>query len=217
MKKFSAIVLLIISLVAPCQAVVVNLTSDSLGLASGNYGASLTIDNFLEITAVTHIGQADEGAGTVYLDIDGLGVQTARGQGPRAISGNSSHQDEALVFDFAQDAAASSLEVGLRDYYIISNPIITLTLADGGEISFSESHPAWNSAVTYTGLGRGTVSLGVLLGPGFDEAASRLTVTETMGNIFVNGISYEVSAVPEPATLALLGLGCLTTLPLKRK
>jgi hypothetical protein len=106
----------------------------------------------------------------------------------------------------------------LRDYsHSGDNTVIKLALTDGSEMSFDKSNSAWDSAVSYNGAGRATVNVGAFMDSGFDEAVSRLTVTETRGSIYVNSVSYELATVPEPATLALLGLGCLAALPFKKK
>jgi hypothetical protein len=48
-----------------------------------------------------------------------------------------------------------------------------------------------------------------------DEGA--ISVPAIVVPVDVNSVEYEVTPVPEPATIMLLGMGCLMAVPLKRK
>ncbi len=48
-----------------------------------------------------------------------------------------------------------------------------------------------------------------------DESAIAVRAIALPGD--VNSVEYDVTPVPKPATIMLLGLGCLLTLPLKRR
>ncbi len=209
-------------LVVQAQATLIDFTDDQLGLQEGNQGPSLVIDDFLSISALTHItatGSDDEG--TVYLAHHGLGVQTLSGHGSTGISGRGADQDEALIFDFTEGIFASSLQLGLSKYKANKDePIITATLSNGDELSFSKGHQDWSNAVTYVGHSKIEVDVGLLLaseGISQNETVSRLYVQESSHHVYVSSIGYE--SVPEPATVGLLGFGSLALLctPVKRK
>lgn len=95
---------------------------------------------------------------------------------------------------------------------IITSPSWAVITDLRGEVSGSNS--GWDTAFSYSGSSM--LSAGVFLGAGLNETTSGLSITETAGRIDVNGVSYEVSSVPEPATMALLGFGFLVILPFRR-
>ena len=208
-------------LVVQAQATLIDFTDDQLGLQEGNQGPSLVIDDFLSISALTHITATGSDEGTVYFAHHGLGVQTLSGYGSTGISGRGADQDEALIFDFTEGILAPSLQLGLSKYKANKDePIITATLSSGDQLSFSKGHQNWSNAVTYVGHQRIEVDLGLLLGGegiGQNETVSRLYVQESSHHVYVSSIGYE--SVPEPATVGLLGFGSLALLctPVKRK
>ena len=64
------------------------MTANALGLSSGNYGASLEINDFLMITSLINTGRCGgPKAGTVYLASNetGLGVQSDKKRGDKGI------------------------------------------------------------------------------------------------------------------------------------
>ncbi len=207
-------------LVVQAQATLtlVDFTSDQLGLQGGNQGPSLVIDDFLSISALTHITATGSDEGTVYFAHHGLGVQTLSGYGSTGISGRGADQDEALIFDFTEGILAPSLQLGLSKYKANKDePIITATLSSGDQLSFSKGHQDWSNAVTYVGHSRIEVDLGLLLGGegiGQNERVSRLYVQEFSHHVYVSSIRYE--STPEPATVGLLGFGSLALLCRKR-
>jgi len=208
-------------LVVQAQATLIDFTDDQSGLQGGNQGLSLAIDDFLSISALTHITATGSDEGTVYFAHHGLGVETLSGYGSTGISGRGADQDEALIFDFTGGIFASSLQLGLSKYKANKDePIITATLSSGDQLSFSKGHQDWSNAVTYVGHGKILVDVGLLLaseGIGQNEAVSRLYIKEFSHHVYVSSIGYE--SVPEPATVGLLGFGSLALLctPGKRK
>ncbi len=205
-------------LAVQAQATLIDFTDDQSGLQGGNQGPSLAIDDFLSISALTHITATGSDEGTVYFAHHGLGVQTLSGYGSTGISGRGADQDEALIFDFTGGIFASSLQLGLSKYKANKDePIITATLSSGDQLSFSKGHQNWSNAVTYVGHQRIEVDLGLLLGGegvGQNETVSRLYVQEFSHHVYVSSIGYEQT--PEPATVGLLGFGSLVLLRRKR-
>jgi len=61
------------------------------------------------------------------------------------------------------------------------------------------------------------IDIQALLGESSNPIISRLTVAERCGQIYVKGVGIALYVVPEPATMALLGLGWLMILPIRRK
>jgi hypothetical protein len=210
MRKIEVVFCTMVVLVSPSWASVWDLTTDGLGLKSGNYGVSLVIDNFLSVSSLTSITPEGSSAGTVYLGGDsGLGVKTLSGSGSKGISGGGGDQDEALIFNFAGGAPAGSIVVGLNDYEDKDDdPVITVALSSGESLSFNESHQSWNIALVSLGDKKAAVNLGSLVGQGFGGLVRSLTVMEPEGHLYVNRLAA-LSVVPEPATIALLGFGSL--------
>ncbi|MBL7106332.1 MAG: PEP-CTERM sorting domain-containing protein [Phycisphaerae bacterium] len=205
----------------PSLATVVELTEHGLGLAKGNYGTSFVIDDFIEVGALTSISGSfgDADTGTVYLDRDkGLGVQTLNLSGSKGISGGGGDQDEALVFNFT-NVQASSLSVGLNSFKVSKDdPFITLILSGGASYTFSESSQGWDSAITSTGRDKANLDVGLLLqgaGVGADRVVDKMYVMEVSEHLYVNSIGYN-TAIPEPASLLMLGIGSLLFISKKR-
>jgi len=214
--KTLAVILAICAFALPLHAATINLTSDGLGLASGNYGTSMLIDDFIQVSALTKITLTDSQTGTIYLDGNkGFGVQTTgtgRDAGSKGISGGGKDQNEALIFDFMQTVAASSIVLGLYDYNPTKDDtVLTLTLNNGDEMSFTQNHQNWNSAITYLDKKKSTVDFGILLGEGFGGSAARVSVMEPTDHVYVNLLGADI---PEPATMLLL---CMGTLFLSKK
>ncbi len=211
-----AVILAIYAFALPLQATTIDLTSDGLSLTKGNYGTSILIDDFIQVSALTKITLTDSQTGTIYLDGNkGFGVQTTgtgHHAGSKGISGKGKDQDEALIFDFMQPVAASSIVLGLYDYNSNKDDtMLTLTLNNGDELSFTKSHQNWNSAVTKINHKQSTVNFGLLLGEGFGGSAARVSVMEPADHVYVNLLG---ATVPEPATMLLL---CMGTLFLSKK
>jgi hypothetical protein len=222
--KIALLLSVVVVLAVPSQAVLVNLTTQGLGLDNGNYGPSLTINDILNLTALTDISNGQSDTGTIYLKSNkGLGVQDQYGHGSKGISG-SGHKSEALVLNFTTAVAVDSLSIGLNDYkHHSDNPIITATFSDSYEIVFDESHQNWEAAVTYIGSKNITVNIGALIGGSYNGSVSSLAIMESKGHVYLNCIEYsdipggDSNPVPEPSTILILSLGGVFLTNKKRK
>jgi len=119
-----------------------------------------------------------------------------------------------LIFDFVEPVFVSSLQLGLYDYKSGKDETaLTLTMSDDGtQIVFDDSQ--WSQAIVSQQKKTLIIDLGVLgnsYGYGPDILIDNLTLSQSSGNIYVNSIDIDESTtpVPEPTTLALLGMGCL--------
>jgi len=219
-RVISAVVLLAMICVSttPSLATVLDLTEDGLGLKAGNYGTLLSIDESVQISAVTNKGKrSGPRTGTIYLGRGdkGLGVQTPAMKGSKGISGRGKNGYEILVFDFTENVSASSILIGLNKYRDCSDDsIISLSLSDGDELVFTKNHSNWDNATTSLGRGKVVVDIGLLLTENFTGLASSLSVAETSGHMYVNSITYHT---PEPTTICMLGMGALALLRKRRK
>ncbi len=216
-KTIAVVLCIVVALSGPGWSMMIDLTEDGLDMEHGNLGTSLIINEVLEISGLTGIDQSrGPFVGTVYLEKGdkGLGIRTLSGGGSKPLSGRGPDADEAILFGFVGGVDAGSLLVGLNKYkYDKDDPVITLSLSGGTELSFTESHANWAEAVNSQGKEKVVVDMGVLLGPGFSGAATGLSVTETRGHLYVNSLSY---SVPEPTTIAMLSFGWMLLLS-KRK
>ncbi|MBN1457367.1 MAG: hypothetical protein JW912_05910, partial [Sedimentisphaerales bacterium] len=185
--KITLLLSVVVVLAVQSQASLIDLTKEGLGIDAGNYGPSLTINDVLNITAVTDIEDGHLDTGTVYLDKNkGLGVQNQYGQGSKGISGTG-NSNEALVLNFTTAVETNSLSIGLNDYkYNSDDPIITATFSDGYEVVFDESHQNWDSAITYIGSKNISVNIGTLLGESYNGFIASLVVKESKGHIYLN-------------------------------
>lgn len=212
----------ILVLFRPCEvmATTVLLTSDSLGITAGDQGPSVNVSDLFTITAsTTNFGEpvtanvwidSNKGAGVIaYPPTNGK----KGGKGNHALNAKKDSFDE-LIFDFVEPVFVSSLQLGLYGYKSGKDETsLTLTMSDDGtQIVFDDSQ--WSQAIVSQQKKTLIIDLGVLgnsYGYGPDILIDNLTLSQNSGNIYVNSIDIAESTtpVPEPTTLALLGMGCL--------
>ncbi len=148
--------------------------------------------------------------GTVYIDKDGAGTQTASASGSKGISGGGGHKDEELVFSFDVVALASSIELGLIKFKPggglghKDDPVLFLNIS-GMDQTVTLDETEYLSAFISTGRDTGIIDFG-LLGFGSDSLIESFAVRETGSHIEVNALSYTVVPLPAPLMLGLAGL-----------
>jgi len=202
------------------MATTVLLTSGSLGITAGDQGLSVNASDLFTITAVTG-DSSGLVPGNVWIDSrKGAGVIAypptggkRGGKRDHALNAKKDSFDE-LIFDFVEPVFVGSVQLGLYDYKSGKDETtLTLTMsADGTQIVFDDSQ--WSQAIVSQQKKTMIIDLGVLgnsYGYGSGTLIDTLNVSQSRGNIYVNSIDIAESAtpVPEPTTLALLGMGCL--------
>ena len=212
----------ILVLFRPCEvmATTVLLTSDSLGITAGDQGPSVNASDLFTITAVTGDSSglvpanvwidSSKGAGVIaYPPTNGK----KGGKKDHALNAKKDSFDE-LIFDFVEPVFVGSLQLGLYDYKSGKDETsLTLTMsADGMQIVFDDSQ--WSQAIVSQQKKTLIIDLGILgnsYGYGSGTLIDTLNVSQSSGNIYVNSIDIAESTtpVPEPTTLALLGMSCL--------
>ncbi len=206
------------------SATFLTLTDEGLDLSQGNYGMSLEIDDVVTVSAVSMIGQSEGPVtGEVYVHESGLGVQLLNGDGSVGISGHGDHQNEELVFNFAQAVYGSSILLGINKYKSSQDdPVITLNTANAQEIVFAESQ--WTSAIVSQDGEHVLVDFSLLLNEGSDPQQwqtkiNRLSVLETSSHIYVDAIGYQITLepIPEPTTVFTFAFGGSILLSQKRR
>ena len=202
---------------------IIDFTEEGLDMDYGNLSTSLTINETLQISALVGIGLSSEepSDGIIYLEKNdgGLGVRTLNGGSSKYLSSDGVNGDQALVFDFSEAVIGKSILVGLNNYdHIQDDPVIRLSLSDGGELSFGNSHANWSDAVSSAGSGKIVVDMSLLLGTDFSGSVDGFTVTETTGHVYVNSLAYSsLTSVPEPATAAILSFGGILLLSRRKR
>jgi hypothetical protein len=196
------------------MATTVLLTSDSLGITAGDQGPSVNVSDLFTITAsMTNFGEPV--TANVWIGPkNGTGVVSSIPPiGQPALSAKKDSFDE-LIFDFVEPVFVGSLQLGLYDYKSGKDETsLTLTMSDDGtQIVFDDSQ--WSQAIVSQQKKILIIDLGALVagsGYGPDILIDNLTLSQNSGNIYVNSIDIAESTtpVPEPTTLALLGMGCL--------
>ncbi len=208
----------ILVLFRPCEvmATTVLLNSTALGLVPGNQGPSVNVSDLFTITASTTNFGEPVTANVWIGPKNGTGVVSSIPPiGQPALSASRIGLDN-LHFDFADSIRVNSFLLGLYGFKVDRDSMtLILTASDGSQVNFDESH--WLQAVVSQQKKNTIVDLGALVigsGYGPDILIDNLTLSQSSGNIYVNSIDIAGSAtpVPEPTTLALLGMGCLVFL-----
>ncbi len=149
-------------------------------------------------------------AGTVYIDRNGAGTQTAGASGSKGISGGGGHKDEELVFTFDVLALTSSIKLGLIMFKPGNglgdkdDPVLFLNFS-GMDETVTLDETEFLSAFMSTGRDTGIIDFG-LLGFGSDSLIESFAVRETGSHIEVNSMSYSLVPLPAPVLLGLVGL-----------
>lgn len=151
--------------------------------------------------------------GTVYIDKDGAGTQTAGPGGSKGISGGGGHKDEELVFTFDVLALTSSIKLGLIMFKPghglgdKDDPVLFLNFS-GVDETVTLDETEFLSAYMSTGRDTGIIDFGQL-GFGSDSLIESFAVRETGSHIEVNSMAYSLVPLPAPLMLGLAGLAGL--------
>ena len=158
--------------------------------------------------------------GTVVIDKDnGAGVQTAKPDGSKGISGGGGHKDEELIFTYDAPVLLGDIRVFLADIEFgkglndKDDPIIFLSLAGSGIYGVTALEAAVFGAFTDTGGKTGWVDFGTLTALSNTTPIDAFKIRETNDHIYVTG----VTPVPEPAICSLMLAGGLTLLARRRR
>ncbi len=219
---------------SPAAAGIIGLNADAQG--SGNKGASFRPVDAVGAPAafvltsrfsIDHtnpfVATASGLAGTVYIDRKGGGVQTAKPDGSKGISGGGGHKDEELIFTYDSPVLLSGLLVGLNDIDFGNgtgdkdDPVIFLSLAGSGTYGVTILESEIYAAFTSTGRKQGTVDFGLFTSVSPSTGIDGFKVRETNDHIYVD-VGTTGTPVPEPASLVLIAVGgCLTIIRRIRK
>ncbi len=148
--------------------------------------------------------------GTIYIDKDGAGTQTASAHGSKGISGGGGHKDEELIFSFDVAVLTSSIELGLIMFKPghglghKDDPVLFLNFS-GMDETVTLDETEYMSAFMSTGGNTGFIDFG-LLGFGSDTLLESFAVRETGSHIELNSISYTLVPLPAPLMLGIAGL-----------
>ena len=203
----------------------------STGAPGANMGSSLTFpsaDPYLTITARSKMPDGTDPLftssypGTIYWgdlgDLNdgtdcsggrcvGLGVQNATGGGSKGISGAGPDGNEALLFSWGAGSSVAANTIKLLLIGINSGKdadVVDLFLefypVQGGSDVIRTSVSVPLGAPSWLDLSAPSLGIG-------SANTYGLAVVASSGHFGVGGISYESSAVPEPASLWLFGAG----------
>jgi len=224
MKRFLISTMMIgaFALASAANAGAINVFLDKDHQGEGNKGLSFRpVDEFGDpagfvMTAMSSIDGSDPFSpfasgldGTVYIDRDGAGVQSADAGGSKGISGGGPCGDEQLIFAFDMPAMASSFQLGLVQYEAGNglgdkdDTILFINFVGSSDILVLDE-TEYMSAFTSTGDKAGYIDFSML---GFGDALiESLTVREIKSHMEVNAMSYALVPLPAPLALGLFGL-----------
>ena len=198
------------------MAAAVTLTASGLGLSVGDQGHSISVDGAFTVSAgTTTAGPGGYNIANVWVNSSGMGAygdQPPHGNvGLDALQGG----NDELFFDFETTVSAASVVIGLKGYNSNADGT-TFRLVDahdGSETLLSDSD--WLSAATFGTANSIVIDLGELF-PVNGTMLAGLAISQTAGSVYVSSIEFANTEIPEPTTLAMLGMGCLVFIRKKK-
>lgn len=216
-RQFTLMAMLLSVMSCKMMAVAVTLTASGLGLSVGDQGHSITVDGAFTVSARTTTAEpGGYNNANVWVNSSGMGAygdQPPHGNvGLDALQGG----DDELVFDFETTVSAASVVIGLKGYNRNADGT-TFRLVDahdGSETLLSDSD--WLGAATFGKANSIVIDLGELFSVDDGTSLASLTIGQTAGSVYVSSIEFTNTEIPEPTTLAMLGVGCLVFIRKKK-
>ena len=208
-KIFPVVIIALAGFCVSAQAGIISVldftsANGSVGTALDNttVGQTVFTTNVGGLTGLTLTAQGTANAGSAFLDSSsvGLGVNSSASNSLDDADGVDLSSGESIAFTFSQDVSILAV-----DFENIDNGATPTDIVSFGSTSLPGSSLTGTDTFTFAP-------------PLFFTAGTAINFSEIAGDgVTLRSLTVEVSAVPEPGALAILGMGSVLVMVRRRR